>query len=63
MQRLQFCRAAVTAILVVLMLPRVAALAAESVPSRERIKVIVDQDSAGPHGTNFLSLLMLGVVG
>ncbi len=24
-----------------------------------RIKVIADQDSAGPHGTNFLSLLML----
>lgn len=25
----------------------------------QRIKVIADQDSAGPHGTNFLSLLML----
>ncbi len=25
----------------------------------KRIKVIADQDSAGPHGTNFLSLLML----
>ena len=23
------------------------------------IKVLADQDSAGPHGTNFLSLLML----
>jgi purine nucleosidase len=26
---------------------------------RAKIKVIADQDSAGPHGTNFLSLLML----
>ena len=25
----------------------------------DRIKLVVDQDSAGPHGTNFLSLLML----
>jgi inosine-uridine nucleoside N-ribohydrolase len=32
-------------------------VAADSPP--EPIKVIVDQDSAGPHGTNFLSLLML----
>ena len=24
-----------------------------------KIKVLADQDSAGPHGTNFLSLLML----
>jgi purine nucleosidase len=31
---------------------------ADSVPTR-RIKVIADQDSAGPAGTNFLSLLML----
>jgi inosine-uridine nucleoside N-ribohydrolase len=27
--------------------------------SKKRIKVLADQDSAGPHGTNFLSLLML----
>lgn len=27
--------------------------------SEERVKVLADQDSAGPHGTNFLSLLML----
>ena len=26
---------------------------------QKKIKVIADQDSAGPHGTNFLSLLML----
>ena len=26
---------------------------------QKRIKVIADQDSAGPQGTNFLSLLML----
>jgi purine nucleosidase len=26
---------------------------------RQKIKVIADQDSAGPQGTNFLSLLML----
>jgi inosine-uridine nucleoside N-ribohydrolase len=28
-------------------------------PQQKRIKVIADQDSAGPEGTNFLSLLML----
>ena len=28
-------------------------------PSGARLKVIADQDSAGPQGTNFLSLLML----
>ena len=28
-------------------------------PQSPRIKVIADQDSAGPQGTNFLSLLML----
>lgn len=27
--------------------------------AQKKIKVIADQDSAGPHGTNFLSLLML----
>ena len=27
--------------------------------SQKKIKVIADQDSAGPQGTNFLSLLML----
>jgi hypothetical protein len=26
---------------------------------QKKIKVIADQDSAGPQGTNFLSLLML----
>jgi inosine-uridine nucleoside N-ribohydrolase len=30
-----------------------------SAPQAGRIKLIADQDSAGPHGTNFLSLLML----
>ena len=39
-----------------LALPALAPAAAED---RERIKVLADQDSAGPHGTNFLSLLML----
>jgi inosine-uridine nucleoside N-ribohydrolase len=34
-----------------------AAPGAEALPAK--IKVIADQDSAGPHGTNFLSLLML----
>lgn len=33
-------------------------LAAQTDETR-RIKVLADQDSAGPHGTNFLSLLML----
>ena len=28
-------------------------------PPAAKIKVIADQDSAGPQGTNFLSLLML----
>ncbi|MFQ5526506.1 MAG: nucleoside hydrolase [Thermoanaerobaculia bacterium] len=32
--------------------------AADTAPTA-RIKVLADQDSAGPHGTNFLSLLML----
>jgi len=37
-----------------------AATAAQSVANHsEKIKVIADQDSAGPGGTNFLSLLML----
>lgn len=36
-----------------------AAAAAEEQPSPEPIKLLADQDSAGPHGTNFLSLLML----
>ena len=30
-----------------------------SAPSQQKIKVIADQDSAGPQGTNFVSLLML----
>jgi inosine-uridine nucleoside N-ribohydrolase len=38
-------------------LARAQALAAEAPP--EKIKVLADQDSAGPQGTNFLSLLML----
>jgi len=45
--------------LLALGLPSVPAIAAESERSGAKIKVIVDQDSAGPHGTNFLSLLML----
>jgi inosine-uridine nucleoside N-ribohydrolase len=36
-----------------------AAAAPGSHASAPRIKVLADQDSAGPHGTNFLSLLML----
>jgi purine nucleosidase len=34
-------------------------LLASFVSAQEKIKVIADQDSAGPQGTNFLSLLML----
>ncbi len=37
----------------------VAVLSSPSAYAAERIKVLADQDSAGPHGTNFLSLLML----
>jgi inosine-uridine nucleoside N-ribohydrolase len=37
----------------------VAVLGSSGAESRERIKVLADQDSAGPQGTNFLSLLML----
>jgi inosine-uridine nucleoside N-ribohydrolase len=36
-----------------------AELTAQPTTGRAKIKVIADQDSAGPHGTNFLSLLML----
>jgi inosine-uridine nucleoside N-ribohydrolase len=36
-----------------------AVLAASVSEAAERIKILVDQDSAGPQGTNFLSLLML----
>jgi len=32
---------------------------AQSAPGTKKLKVIADQDSAGPQGTNFLSLLML----
>src|ERR1700730_12194763 len=34
-------------------------LAPASFPQQKKIKIIADQDSAGPQGTNFLSLLML----
>src|SRR5215471_14182457 len=34
-------------------------MAQSRAPSSERIKVIADQDSAGPQGTNLMSLLML----
>ncbi len=37
----------------------VALLAGSAADAGERIKVLADQDSAGPQGTNFLSLLML----
>jgi inosine-uridine nucleoside N-ribohydrolase len=37
----------------------VAILASSGADAREKIKVLADQDSAGPQGTNFLSLLML----
>ncbi len=37
----------------------VAVLSSSSAAAAERIKVLADQDSAGPQGTNFLSLLML----
>ncbi|MCY3927709.1 MAG: nucleoside hydrolase [Acidobacteria bacterium] len=33
--------------------------ASPTAAAESRIKVLADQDSAGPHGTNFLSLLML----
>ncbi len=36
-----------------------AVLSSTAADAAERIKVLADQDSAGPHGTNFLSLLML----
>ncbi|MGH9392055.1 MAG: nucleoside hydrolase, partial [Vicinamibacteria bacterium] len=36
-----------------------ALLSCSSADAAEKIKVLADQDSAGPHGTNFLSLLML----
>jgi inosine-uridine nucleoside N-ribohydrolase len=36
-----------------------AVLSASSASAAEKIKVLADQDSAGPQGTNFLSLLML----
>ncbi len=36
-----------------------ATVAVQAPRGAARIKVIADQDSAGPHGTNFLSLLML----
>lgn len=36
-----------------------ALLCAMAQAQQKKIKVIADQDSAGPHGTNFLSLLML----
>lgn len=39
--------------------PAQKARATQGAPLAEKIKVIADQDSAGPHGTNFLSLLML----
>jgi inosine-uridine nucleoside N-ribohydrolase len=47
---------ATLAALLLLPAPRVTA---QTAPGAGRIKVIADQDSAGPQGTNFLSLLML----
>jgi purine nucleosidase len=48
---------AVVLLAVLLALP--AAVSAQAGGGAARIKVIADQDSAGPEGTNFLSLLML----
>jgi purine nucleosidase len=47
-------RAALAVLLVVVLAP-----AATAQPGAGKVKVIADQDSAGPQGTNFLSLLML----
>jgi inosine-uridine nucleoside N-ribohydrolase len=47
-----------TTLAALLLLPT-AGVSAQPVPVAGKIKVIADQDSAGPQGTNFLSLLML----
>jgi inosine-uridine nucleoside N-ribohydrolase len=39
--------------------PRLVADAAQAAAAPAKVRVIADQDSAGPEGTNFLSLLML----
>ena len=47
-----------SAILLILTIP-VASAKQHATAAQKKIKVIADQDSAGPQGTNFLSLLML----
>lgn len=47
-----------SAILLILTIPAASAKQ-HATAAQKRIKVIADQDSAGPQGTNFLSLLML----
>jgi len=47
-----------SAILLILAIP-VASAKQHATAEQKKIKVIADQDSAGPQGTNFLSLLML----